>query len=66
MPDLAKLLPCFSMLFKTANQAFMKPGICLFPKVVIEDGPSPQKTTFRKLAANAPVEVVIRKYRCAF
>ena len=34
--------------------------------VVIEDGPSPQKTTFRKLAANAPVEVVIRKYRCVF
>ena len=34
--------------------------------VVIEEGPSPQKTTFRKLAANAPVEVVIRKYRCAF
>ena len=34
--------------------------------VVIEDGPSPQKTTFRKLAANAPVEVVIRKYRSVF
>ncbi len=31
-------------------------------EVVEEDGPKPQKTTFRKLLANAPVEVVIFKY----